>query len=147
MEEFLGCIIVATINALAACAEVGIIHRNVKPTNILLRYPNEIKLGDFGESGFLQNDISTSYAGISQQTLELLNLGGLVNITPKAEVNAFRNSFGVHSRISEFLFRLNGSDMLTHCQKSQEIEKCCVGTKMQPKNTLNTTKNSIERKR
>lgn len=67
-EEVLGCITQAIINALVTCKKKSIIHRNVKPSNIFLNFPTkqrdfEIKLGDFGESGFLTNNPATSYAG------------------------------------------------------------------------------------
>lgn len=49
-ENIIGFIVISIINALIVCEENEIIHRDVKPGNILLNFEGQIKLGDFGES-------------------------------------------------------------------------------------------------
>lgn len=44
------------VNALIACAEKGIAHKDIKPANILISMYGEIKLGDFGESKEISSD-------------------------------------------------------------------------------------------
>uniref|UniRef100_A0A914CFF1 mitogen-activated protein kinase kinase n=1 Tax=Acrobeloides nanus TaxID=290746 RepID=A0A914CFF1_9BILA len=50
-------------NALIACKNIQIIHRDVKPLNILLNRTGEIKLCDFGVSRILQDSLATTVVG------------------------------------------------------------------------------------
>ena len=60
-EEILGKIVVATVSALNYLKESHkIIHRDVKPSNILLNKQGEIKMCDFGISGKLVDSIAAS---------------------------------------------------------------------------------------
>ena len=60
-EAILGKIVVATVNALNYLKEKHrIIHRDVKPSNILVNRQGEIKLCDFGISGKLVDSIAAS---------------------------------------------------------------------------------------
>jgi hypothetical protein len=60
-ESILGKIVVATVNALNYLKEEHkIIHRDVKPSNILVNRKGEIKMCDFGISGKLVDSIAAS---------------------------------------------------------------------------------------
>ena len=60
-EEILGKIVVATVNALNYLKEEhSIIHRDVKPSNILVNRHGEVKICDFGISGKLVDSIAAS---------------------------------------------------------------------------------------
>jgi serine/threonine protein kinase len=60
-EPILGKIVVATVNALNYLKEQHkIIHRDVKPSNILINSRGEIKMCDFGISGKLIDSIAAS---------------------------------------------------------------------------------------
>jgi serine/threonine protein kinase len=54
-EKILGFITVKVLDALAYCKNLNIIHRDVKPDNILLNLNGSIKLCDFGESRYLES--------------------------------------------------------------------------------------------
>lgn len=62
-EEVLGYIFVKLIDALCYCKWKNIMHRDVKPDNVLLNYTGEIKLCDFGESRTLENSCVSTNAG------------------------------------------------------------------------------------
>lgn len=49
-EEIVGQIVVNMVGALSYCKENNIMHRDVKPKNILLNFKGQIKLCDFGVS-------------------------------------------------------------------------------------------------
>jgi hypothetical protein len=62
-EEMLGCICACITDALNACKNMQIMHRDVKPLNILLNRTGEIKLCDFGFSRILQDSLATTVVG------------------------------------------------------------------------------------
>uniref|UniRef100_A0A914EJ01 mitogen-activated protein kinase kinase n=1 Tax=Acrobeloides nanus TaxID=290746 RepID=A0A914EJ01_9BILA len=62
-EEMLGCICVCITDALIACKSIQIMHRDVKPLNILLNRTGQIKLCDFGVSRILQESLATTIIG------------------------------------------------------------------------------------
>lgn len=55
-EDILGTIAVRIVDALCYCKSKNIMHRDVKPLNILLKKTGEIKLCDFGESRILKSN-------------------------------------------------------------------------------------------
>jgi mitogen-activated protein kinase kinase 4 len=60
-ETILGKIVVATVNGLNYLKETHkIIHRDVKPSNILINQQGKIKICDFGISGKLVDSIAAS---------------------------------------------------------------------------------------
>jgi serine/threonine protein kinase len=57
-EVILGAIIVKIVDALIYCKSKNIMHRDIKPHNILLNNEGQIKLCDFGESRILDSKCS-----------------------------------------------------------------------------------------
>ena len=58
-EDVLGIVGVVVLNALNCLKKLkGIMHRDVKPSNILLSLNGDVKLCDFGISGYLENSIA-----------------------------------------------------------------------------------------
>ncbi|KAJ2539736.1 Protein kinase C signaling pathway involved MAPKK protein [Coemansia sp. RSA 1933] len=64
-EGVLGKVAVAVINGLVQLHSYRIIHRDVKPSNILVTGRGEIKLCDFGVSGELVDSIAQTFVGTS----------------------------------------------------------------------------------
>lgn len=64
--EICGKVIVTVINGLTYLyANHKIIHRDVKPSNILVNGAGQIKICDFGVSGELINSIADTFVGTS----------------------------------------------------------------------------------
>uniref|UniRef100_A0A914CR67 mitogen-activated protein kinase kinase n=1 Tax=Acrobeloides nanus TaxID=290746 RepID=A0A914CR67_9BILA len=61
-KDLLGCIAVAVVKALEDCHDKKILHRDVKPGNILIKRAGYIKLGDFGEAK-ITDGISSTLSG------------------------------------------------------------------------------------
>lgn len=65
--EELTCLIehvtVSIVGAMYVCKDQNIIHRDIKPQNILVKEEGAIKLADFGVSQILKNSLATTYAG------------------------------------------------------------------------------------
>ena len=60
-EAILGQIVVATVNALNYLKDKhSILHRDVKPSNILINRSGEVKICDFGISGKLVNSLAAT---------------------------------------------------------------------------------------
>lgn len=58
-EDILGKIAVAVVNALHYLhAQLKVIHRDVKPSNILINRRGEVKMCDFGISGYLVDSVA-----------------------------------------------------------------------------------------
>ncbi|RKO96944.1 Pkinase-domain-containing protein, partial [Caulochytrium protostelioides] len=65
-EDVVGKITLAVLKGLVYLKENhGIIHRDVKPSNILLNREGEIKIADFGVSGQLINSVANTFVGTS----------------------------------------------------------------------------------
>nr|CDJ81441.1 Serine threonine protein kinase-related domain containing protein [Haemonchus contortus] len=63
-EKFVGKISVAVVRGLAYLKdEIKILHRDVKPSNMLVNSNGEIKLCDFGVSGMLIDSMANSFVG------------------------------------------------------------------------------------
>lgn len=60
-EFVLGKISSSVVKALHYLHSIKIIHRDVKPSNILINRKGEVKLCDFGISGYLVNSIAQTY--------------------------------------------------------------------------------------
>lgn len=60
-EEILGKIARSVVKALHYLYEMKVIHRDVKPSNILISCNGEVKLCDFGISGHLVNSIAQTF--------------------------------------------------------------------------------------
>lgn len=59
-EDLIGCVGIAVTDALAFCTSKNILHRNLKPSNVLLGREGNIKIGDFGESRILSGGETAS---------------------------------------------------------------------------------------
>jgi mitogen-activated protein kinase kinase len=64
-EKVLGKIAESVLNGLSYLHENRIIHRDIKPQNILLDSHGNIKLCDFGVSGVVVNSLATTFTGTS----------------------------------------------------------------------------------
>uniref|UniRef100_A0A914E650 mitogen-activated protein kinase kinase n=1 Tax=Acrobeloides nanus TaxID=290746 RepID=A0A914E650_9BILA len=62
-EDLLGVICVSIVSAFQDLHRVEIIHRDIKPNNILINSNGQIKLCDFGEARLLENNLATSIVG------------------------------------------------------------------------------------
>ncbi|PIO71903.1 hypothetical protein TELCIR_06192 [Teladorsagia circumcincta] len=63
-EKFVGKLSVAVVRGLAYLKdEIKILHRDVKPSNMLVNSNGEIKLCDFGVSGMLIDSMANSFVG------------------------------------------------------------------------------------
>lgn len=64
LQDLHGCIIIAIVDALIACQKENLLHRNIKPTNLLLNKSGEIKLCDFSEIRILEADgLASTFTG------------------------------------------------------------------------------------
>ncbi|ANZ73667.1 BA75_00794T0 [Komagataella pastoris] len=64
-EKVLGKIAESVLKGLSYLHERKIIHRDIKPQNILLNFNGEVKLCDFGVSGEVINSLATTFTGTS----------------------------------------------------------------------------------
>ena len=64
-EKILGKIAESVLRGLSYLHERKIIHRDIKPQNILLNEEGEVKLCDFGVSGEAVNSLATTFTGTS----------------------------------------------------------------------------------
>lgn len=62
-EQMVGTIGVSVINALNQLRSVNMMHRDIKPGNILYKLSGEIKLADFGWAKIVENSLASSYGG------------------------------------------------------------------------------------
>ncbi len=54
-EGVIGVIAYSILNALAFCAKQRVMHRDVKPRNVLVNQKGEVKICDFGASKILES--------------------------------------------------------------------------------------------
>ena len=64
-EKVLGKIAEAVLRGLSYLHEKKVIHRDIKPQNILLNENGQVKLCDFGVSGEAVNSLATTFTGTS----------------------------------------------------------------------------------
>ncbi|RNA22817.1 dual specificity mitogen-activated kinase kinase 6 [Brachionus plicatilis] len=62
-ELFLSKVAHAVVAALDYMKQLHMMHRDIKPSNILLNYTGEIKVCDFGISGFTTNSVCKTFKG------------------------------------------------------------------------------------
>ena len=62
-EAFMALVAHSVLSALAYMKHLKLIHRDIKPSNILLNSNGELKLCDFGISGFTTNSICNTFKG------------------------------------------------------------------------------------
>lgn len=101
-EAFLGTITSAVLKGLSYLRDKhAIMHRDVKPSNILVNSNGEIKICDFGVSGQLIDSMANSFVGtrsymsVSIRTPYLLNVFLLATRFDSARLRLMDNSSGV----------------------------------------------------
>uniref|UniRef100_A0AC35GMQ5 Protein kinase domain-containing protein n=1 Tax=Panagrolaimus sp. PS1159 TaxID=55785 RepID=A0AC35GMQ5_9BILA len=62
-EPIVGRLTVAVVKGLAYLKQLGMLHRDVKPSNVLVNSKGEVKLCDFGVSGKLIDSMANSFVG------------------------------------------------------------------------------------
>ncbi len=62
-ELFISKLSFAVLSGLEYMRKLKLMHRDIKPSNILLNYTGEIKLCDFGISGFTTNSVCSTFKG------------------------------------------------------------------------------------
>ena len=62
-ELFISKVSFAVVTGLEYMRGLKLMHRDIKPSNILLNYTGEIKLCDFGISGFTTNSVCSTFKG------------------------------------------------------------------------------------
>ena len=66
-------ILEAVLSALRAAHNAGIIHRDVKPENVIVRRDGEVKVADFGLARAITNQTATSQTGVLLGTVSYLS--------------------------------------------------------------------------
>ena len=61
------------LSALEYMRELKVLHRDIKPSNVLLNCSGEIKVCDFGISGFVENSLCSSNKGCEYYTAVSFN--------------------------------------------------------------------------
>lgn len=79
-EDILGKIAVAVVNALHYLhSKLHVIHRDVKPSNILINRKGEVKMCDFGISGYLVDSVAkTIDAGCKPYMVRIFRIKSLI---------------------------------------------------------------------
>jgi len=62
-ELFISKVAYSVLSALDYMKKLKLMHRDIKPSNILLNATGEIKVCDFGISGFTTNSVCTTFKG------------------------------------------------------------------------------------
>ncbi|KNC50194.1 STE/STE7/MEK1 protein kinase, partial [Thecamonas trahens ATCC 50062] len=89
-EPFIGAVAVAVLDALAFLHGHGIMHRDVKPANILVNSAGVVKVCDLGVSGALINSLASTYVGtVTYMAPERIESSGDGGYTIKADVWSF----------------------------------------------------------
>ncbi|KAF4804217.1 dual specificity mitogen-activated protein kinase kinase 5 [Turdus rufiventris] len=79
-EHVLGRIAVAVVKGLTYLWSLKILHRDVKPSNMLVNTRGQVKLCDFGVSTQLVNSIAKTYVGTNAYMALLLTKGFVVRV-------------------------------------------------------------------
>ena len=80
-EDILGKIAVAVVNALHYLhSKLHVIHRDVKPSNILINRKGEVKMCDFGISGYLVDSVAKTIDAGCKPYMVIYTINSLIQI-------------------------------------------------------------------
>lgn len=95
-ELFISKVAHAVVSAISFMKDSESIHRDIKPPNVLLNYKGQIKVCDFGVSGFIKNSVAFTWVGTNNYMAVIKHL--------------FEIPSKIHSINNIFLFYLAGKN-------------------------------------